>query len=78
MIDRETAIAHVRTAARGYCLLVALADAGGGAVAEVRRQWMKSAARLIRFAFLLETDGIQYSPALAAVLAHLLQESRGG
>ena len=55
---------------------MALADAGGAADAEVRRQWMKSAARLIRFAFLLETDGIQYSPALAALGSWSAEEHR--
>jgi hypothetical protein len=56
-------------------MLVALADAGGTARVEARRQWLKSASRLIRFAHLLETEGIQYTPALAAVLARLLDES---
>jgi hypothetical protein len=77
-MDRATAIEHVRVAARGYCLLAALADAGAPVEREIRREWMKSAARLIRFAFLLETDRIEYSGALAAVLAQLLQESREG
>ena len=78
-MGREIAIGQVRTAARGYCLLMALGAAGGGAVsAQDLRQWMKSAARLIRFAFLLETEAIEYSPALAAVLAELLDAPRGG
>jgi hypothetical protein len=59
-------------------LLVALAGAGEARSEETRRQWMKSASRLIRFAFLLETDAIPYSPGLAAVLARLLAEWEKG
>ena len=73
-LDRTTAIARVRRAADGYCLMVALADAGARSRGQPRRQWLKSASRLIRFAHLLETEGIQYSPALAAVLARLLRD----
>jgi hypothetical protein len=68
-LDREAAIRLVRAAARGYCLMMALAQAGE----PQRRQWLKSASRLLRFAHLLESDGIQYSAALAAALARLLR-----
>jgi hypothetical protein len=70
-IDRETAIRLVRAAARAYCSMAALVTADGAPAAS-RRTWLKSAARLIRFAHLLESDGIQFSPALAAVLTRLL------
>lgn len=71
-LDRDTAIRLVRAAARGYCLMKALVDASDAEPHPDSRHWLKSASRLLRFAHLLESDGIQYSPALAAVLARLL------
>jgi hypothetical protein len=70
-LDRGTAIRLVRAAARGYCLMMALSDGQE----QDCRNWLKSAARLLRFAHLLDTDGIQYSPALAVLLGRLLQRA---
>ncbi len=72
-LDRAAAIRLVRASARGYCWLVAL-DHAGARVADRRRQGLKSVARLIRFAYLLASGGIQYSPALATALTRLLRE----
>jgi hypothetical protein len=67
----------VRAAAQGYCLLAALSSVGPRSVRRARRQRLRSACRLIRFAHLLESEGIRYSPALAAVLGRLLRGSEG-